>query len=501
MSNSSEDANVPWKRVVEEMPAMLDAFDDQGRIVFWNRECERVTGYHANEIMSIAEPFRLLHPDSEYHDYGWTEWLQRGDEFRDWEWKTRCKDGSQRVISWSNLTRRLSVPGWKIWAVGVDVTERHRLLAALHESESRFRLLADHAPVMIWITDSQASTSYINRQWCAFTGTSMEANLGLGWIASVHPDDRERVAREFIDANARRDSVRLEYRLRRHDGVYRHVLDTAAPRYDDAGAFQGYVGSVIDLTDYLLAQEQQREVQRLDSLGVLAGGIAHEFNNLLTVILGYAHLAAAECLPGSSLHQHLAQVEQAARRGGDLCQKMLAYAGKSMSHLVEVDLERFLVDLRESLLSATPARFEPQLTTLGGLPTIAADPNLLQQVVLQLVANAAESYGENPGPIAIQTDLLDADETVLATYSLGMGLTPGPYVRLRIIDKGCGMDDAIRSRAFEPFFTTKFQGRGLGLSAALGIVRIHGGAIRLDSTPGQGTTVSILFPPCDSRRT
>ncbi|MGE0039663.1 MAG: ATP-binding protein [Vicinamibacterales bacterium] len=248
------------------------------------------------------------------------------------------------------------------------------------------------------------------------------------------------------------------------------------------------------------ADEERRAVERrlldtqkLESLGVLAGGIAHDFNNLLTAVLGNASLArTADTRAGAD--GPLAQIEVAARRAADLCRQMLAYAGRARVARVPVDLNR-LVEETERLLSVSV----PKKTTLAidlarGLPAVLGDQTEIQQVLMNLVINAAEAIGEREGRVAITTGARDLAGEALAETAFSPDLPGGRYVSLEVRDTGDGMSPETLARIFDPFFTTKFTGRGLGLASVIGIVRAHHGALRVESTPGAGSAFELLLP-------
>jgi signal transduction histidine kinase/CheY-like chemotaxis protein len=236
------------------------------------------------------------------------------------------------------------------------------------------------------------------------------------------------------------------------------------------------------------------ETQKLEALGVLAGGIAHDFNNLLGVILGNTSLALQTVPSESPLSGILEQVEQAARRSADLAKQMLAYSGKGMFVVQPVALSELVGGIAEliggtiSKKAVLTSAFDPDT------PTIVGDVTQLRQIVLNLLTNASEALGDKTGTIALSTGTVQADRPLLAGYELSDGLPAGRYAFLEIADSGPGMDAETRARLFEPFFSTKFVGRGLGLAAVQGIVRGHGGAIRISSEPGRGTSFKILFP-------
>jgi signal transduction histidine kinase len=238
-------------------------------------------------------------------------------------------------------------------------------------------------------------------------------------------------------------------------------------------------------------EDRLHEKRRQESLGDLAGGIAHFFNNLLTTVLGYAELAANELPAGVTARIYLDEVMRAADRGGDLTRQLQAYAGKGRFVLRAVDLSVVVHELGPRVAALMPANATLRLECAPEVPFIEADSAQIQQVILNLIANAAEAVGEKTGTITVRTDVRLVEGSLSQDKA---AFPPGRYVRLEVADTGCGMSEATRERIFEPFFTTKFTGRGLGLSAVQGIVRSHGGRLRVTTAPEKGTTVEVMFP-------
>jgi CheY-like chemotaxis protein len=231
------------------------------------------------------------------------------------------------------------------------------------------------------------------------------------------------------------------------------------------------------------------EAQKLESLGVLAGGIAHDFNNLLTVILANATFARGD-LAGSATR--LAHIEGAARRAADLCRQMLAYAGRGTFVVENLDLAQLVQDTAQLLQVSISKKARLTLQLTPGLPAIRADASQLSQVVMNLVINASEALDGGSGEIRLRTQLGRPEETPGGVVH-SFDLPAGECVCLEIADTGHGMGPATLARVFDPFFTTKFTGRGLGLAAVLGIMRVHNGALTVHSLPGTGTTFRLYF--------
>ena len=256
-----------------------------------------------------------------------------------------------------------------------------------------------------------------------------------------------------------------------------------------------------DVTERRRVEEERRRfeartqhAQRLESLGVLAGGVAHDFSNLLMGILGNTGLALIKLPPDSDVRRLLDRIETTCLRASELTNQMLAYAGKARFVIQVVDPAALVREMAQLLASVLPKSLELRTEFDPDAPAVEGDPAQIRQVVMNLITNAGEAMGNVPGAVIVRVQSVCVDDRVLAAPNLVGDLVAGAHVLLEVTDAGCGMDAETQARMFDPFFTTKFLGRGLGMAAVLGIVRGHGGAIQVDSRPGQGTTIRVYFP-------
>jgi PAS domain S-box-containing protein len=268
---------------------------------------------------------------------------------------------------------------------------------------------------------------------------------------------------------------------------------TIDPMMDATGKLHGGVAIVTDITERKLMDQQLRHSQKLESIGLLAGGVAHDFNNLLMGILGNASLALDSLQNAEKTGELLRDVMRASERAANLTKQLLAYAGKGRFIIKPVDLSSLIQELVPLIQSSIPRKVRLSLGLDHDLPAIQGDKTQLEQIVMNLIINAGEAIQDDAGSVTVTTGMRRVGVEELGAF-LTEHKEEGNYVALQVRDTGSGMDEETLKRIFDPFFSTKFLGRGLGLSAALGIIRGHKGAIKVTSAPGQGTLFEVLFP-------
>ncbi len=325
----------------------------------------------------------------------------------------------------------------------------------------------------------------------------------VAYAGLIHPDDIDQVTQEVTDALAKNlDSFEHEpYRIIHRDKSVRWLHDVThlLRKGDEVTHFVGYV---VDITSRMNVmqrsidlEKQLLHAQKLESLGVLAGGVAHDFNNLLTGILGEATLARLEYgTPNGETLRNIDQIELLAMRAAELTRQLLAYSGKGRFVVQPLDLSELMREITSMLNVAISKKAALELHLSDDLPAIAADQAQIQQIAMNLLTNASDALGEEQGVIRIKTGRETVSADTLREVYGAKDLPSGVYVTLEVSDNGCGISAETRKRLFDPFFTTKATGRGLGMSAVLGIVLGHQGAIRVYSEPGQGTAFKLLFP-------
>jgi PAS domain S-box-containing protein len=379
------------------------------------------------------------------------------------------------------------------------VTERTRTLAS---ERNLLRTLVDNLPDGVFVKDTAGRYRLANAAHRRQLGVATSEELAHRTVGELVPGD-------WAASEAEEDRRVIESKTpvldREHDidtgtDVIR-LVTSKVPVSDPRGAVVGLVGVTRDVTAAREAEQARRvldqqlqETQKLESLGVLAGGIAHDFNNLLTGVLGNISLARVNTADPEALRQHLDGIETSAMRAADLCQQMLAYAGKGRFHEQRLDLGALVTDMLPLLRLSVARGVSLRVDVEPDLPAIWADPTQMRQVVLNLVTNGSDAI-EGTGAIEIRLFAVDAGDAMLT--ELVPPVDPdaaGAYVVLEVSDTGCGMTPEMTARVFEPFYTTKFTGRGLGLAVVHGIVRGHRGGVRVESAPQLGSTFAVALP-------
>jgi PAS domain S-box-containing protein len=402
----------------------------------------------------------------------------------------RRKDGSTFPVEVSIKQVRLD----RVYSVSVvrDITERKRAEAELRESEARFRLVADSAPVMIWMSGTDKLCTYFNKPWLDFTGRSIDRELGNGWAEGVDPEDLQRCLDTYTQAFDRREAFRIEYRLRRHDGEFRWVLDIGVPRVNPDGSFAGYIGSCIDVTEQRRSDEQLRQVQedlarvtRVVAMGELAAAIAHEVNQPLTAIVTNANfclrrLDGATAKP-DELRAAITAIASDGTRASGVISRIRSLLKKGAPDRTELDINEIIQDVTTLLRHEfTRSRVSLRTELASDLPRVPGDPVQLQQVFINLIMNAIEATSSSTN---------GRREILIRSAKNPDG------VLVQVQDSGPGIEPGLANRIFEPFFTTKAKGIGMGLSISHSIIESHGG--RLGMVPSSAGALFEFTLPID----
>jgi len=405
------------------------------------------------------------------------------------EWKGEKKSGDIFAIDFQ--LNAMFVVGKPMFLVTLrDVTERKRL----EEDQQRMAMAVEQAQDSILITDLDGTIEYANPAYQVLSGYKLSELVGKNTRIAKSGKMSDLFYKKMWGKLLNGDTWQAEFINKAKDGSFYDVSQAITPILDQRHEMIGFVAVQRDIGKEKQEREKLEHTQRLESLGVLAGGIAHDFNNLLTAILGNASLAKGYVDSSSRATEMLNNIEQASERAAALCKQMLAYSGKGKFVVRDVNLSTMIREMLNLLNVSIPKNVAVRLDLSDSVCAVEADVAQMQQVVMNLVINAAEAIDQNNGTLTIHTSEIEANEAYIQGLYLNHDMEAGRFVVLEVSDTGCGMSDETKKHLFDPFFTTKFTGRGLGMSAILGIVRGHKGAIKVYSEIGKGTTLKLLFP-------
>ncbi len=401
----------------------------------------------------------------------------------------------------------------QVSAVGtwvVDITERK-------EAEARLRALTDTLPAFVWFSGPDGAVLSLNERWYDYTGQTREEALSHGWSDIVHPEDRDRVITRWREALAAHRTYEVEMRYRRRDGAFRWHVARAVPLRDASGVVRGWVGTSSDIDDRVRAEEALRALndtlesriddaiarreqaedalrqsQKMEAVGQLTGGIAHDFNNMLAAVVGSLDLLSRRIgEEDARARRYVDAAMEGARRAAALTQRLLAFSRQQPLRPESVNANRLVQGMSDLLRRSLGPTIRLETSLARGIWKAFADPNQLENVILNLALNARDAMPQG-GQLLIATSNSEMPTDVAGQA----GLEAGDYVRISVGDTGTGMSQEVAARAFDPFFTTKpvGQGTGLGLSQVYGFIRQSDGHVEIESVEGQGTTVRLYLP-------
>jgi len=382
-----------------------------------------------------------------------------------------------------------------------EIAERGRVERELREMNQRLTLAADSAGFGVWDYDIARDHLYCDDAVLRLFGLERRAFTGRAadWERIVHPEDLE-MAKKRLGRALKGKVAEAVYRVVQPAGRVRHVKTTAGAVSNAAGEIVRLTGIHVDITDSVEQEEKQRrmemnvqQLQKYQSLNSMAAGIAHNFNNILAAVIGNLELALMGIEERRDVKKHVEAAADASQRAARLSTMMLQFVGQVKIERVRFDVGELLREMTAVLAPQISSRIE--LCCVGGEEmAVRGDLGMVRQVVANLVMNAAEAIGDDRGVIRLLHGRRFFSEDELRQPHLQASLPAGEYVYVTVEDNGAGMDKDVLRRAFDPFFTTKFTGRGMGLSTVLGIMRTHKGTIVIDSSPGAGTSATVLFP-------
>ncbi|HVI96652.1 MAG TPA: PAS domain S-box protein [Anaeromyxobacter sp.] len=464
------------------------------RMLYVSEACERVYGVAREAVLADPAAFAQgVHPD----DRATVEAVLAPPFARRVDVQYRVGDGAAGV-RWARC-RRFPVRDergeiYRVAAIAEDVTEHRAMDERIRASERHLRSVLESSPLAVLQIDRRGVvTAWSSVAEHTFGWTAAEA---IGRPIPVVPESDEEEFRATVGALFERGIPvsGLARRRRRKDGSTIDVHISIAPLLDAEGAVREAIVYYLDMTAYRRLEEALQQAQKMEAIGQLAGGVAHDFNNILTVIQMHVQLIEGEIAEGSPEREDLQEVRAAAARAGALTRQLLAFSRRQVMQPKVLDLDLVVNDMLKMLHRLIGEDIDLRVRTASRLWPVRADPGQLEQVVMNLAVNARDAM-PGGGVLTITTRNVVLDDAFAWSHH---GAAAGEHVVLEVADTGCGMDEATRARAFEPFFTTKPRGKGTGLGLAMvyGIVTQSGGYVDCESAPGRGTTVRVHLPRC-----
>jgi len=475
------------RRIVLAAPEGIWVADPQGQTIFNNERMAEILGA-TTESLSEQSCFDCVFPEDLSEAQRQFALGMAGNR-QPFDFRLRRNDGSAIWVSIS-CGPVSDASGVVVGLLGffAEITGRKLAEAKIRESEERFRNMTNCAPVLIWMARTDKLCEFFNQGWLAFTGRSLEQEIGNGWAQGVHPDDLQHCLETYHSAFDARRPFEMEYRLRRHDGEYRWVLDTGAPRFAPDGGFMGYVGTGVDITDKKRAEESNRRLehlQRLATIGELTGAITHELSQPLTAI-GHHVDAAADLLNSANprldeLREIIFDVRADGKRANEVISHIRDLVLKREARMEPLDLNSVVADTLHVLASEAKRRGTQVRADLPPeIPLVIGDRTQLQQVLINLAMNGMDAMANTPQAtrcLTVQTRPDGSDHVEVAVVDCGAGIAPDHLPHL-----------------FESFFTTKKEGMGLGLFLARSIVETHRGRIWADNNRRGGAIFRFTVP-------
>jgi two-component system cell cycle sensor histidine kinase/response regulator CckA len=497
--------------LIETAGAMIVGIDLNGEIQLFNRAAEKITGYKREELVG-RNWFEALVPRERY-PAAWEEFerLRSGGLPQEYENPILTKSGEERYIVWrrTELDEHGVLVG--IVSVGIDVTELRRTGEALSHERDFVAKIIDTSPIGIVAYDNQGEITFAN--------TEAERVLGLtrdearhrynvpGWPITDYEGRRfpvEELPFQRVKATGR-PVYDVRYAIENASGERVYLSVNAAPALGESGEWDGMIASINDISKLTRAEATRGlleiellQSQKMEAVGKLATGVAHNFNNLLTAITGYGELLLARLPADSDLRADVEEIGRAGERAAEVARGLLRFSRRGREYRERLDLNFVIGEMETLLRQVIRSNIEIVTVLANDLDRVENNQSLIEQVIVNLVVNSTDAM-PNGGELTIETANIRLAEPRLVR---NLSLPAGNYVTLTVRDSGIGMDEETQARIFEPFYSTKDpdRGTGLGLSTICGIVEDSDGAILVESAPGQGATFTIFLPSIPDQR-
>jgi PAS domain S-box-containing protein len=490
-----------FRSALMDLPIMINAVDQNSIIVFWNKKCEEITGYKAAEMIGNPNAMELLYPDGEYLETELEKWAAQNYQLKNAELILNAKDGSAKTVLWTNTD--FLTPEW-IWAVGVDITARKEAEVALQDNEATLAKAQKIAHIGNWNWDIVANRILWSDELYRIIGLSpqeFDAHYE-SYLKCIHPDDLEFFKNLTERVLKEKKPYSAEYRIVRSNNDIRIVHEIGEVTVDKNGNPINLFGTVQDITDSKQTAEALREseeklsrAKKMESLGLLAGGVAHDLNNVLSGIVSYPELILLDLPKDSKFRKPIETMQESGHRAAAIVHDLLTVARGVATSKEPLNLNDLIDDYLHSPEFNRLKQFHPTITVKTNLDTdlfnISGSHLHVRKVVMNLVSNASEAI-EGSGNVTISTMNRYVDRPLRGYDYVDIG----EYAHLSVSDDGSGISSDDLERIFEPFYTKKVMGRsgtGLGLAVVWNVMQDHQGYIDVNSDEN-GTTFEVYFP-------
>jgi two-component system, cell cycle sensor histidine kinase and response regulator CckA len=482
-----------FRLIMENTTDLIAVLDKQGQRVYNNRAYQALVG--SQESLRGTDSFREIHPEDQVAiRAGFLETVQTGLGKRT-EYRLVAADGRVRLIeSQDNVIRDAAGAVVNVVVVSRDITERKQSEEALRRSEHWLRTILDSEPACVMIVDRDGRIEEMNPAGLAMVGAASETEaIGHEILPFIHAEEQDTFSCKHRDALAG-TAQRFQCRIITLHGATRWIEAYAVPFADDQREPMSVLMVARDITESRKMEAQLQQALKMEAVGRLAGGVAHDFNNMLTGISGHGDLLLRQLPSESPLRRHAEEIKQSCKRCAALTNQLLTFSRSQVVQPKVLDIGRALIGMEGMLRPLIGEDVILRIRADTASAHVRVDPTQLEQIVLNLSINARDAM-PNGGVLTIETATVVLDESSIAHREVD----PGVYLRLSVQDTGVGMDEQTMIRIFEPFYTTKEPGKGtgLGLSTVYGIVQQSGGCIEVDSILGKGSTFLLFFPTID----
>ncbi|MEW5910052.1 MAG: PAS domain S-box protein [Thermodesulfobacteriota bacterium] len=481
-----------WYRdLVEHSHDLICVHDFDGKLLSINKTAAMNLGYTPDELLN-TNMRQLLSPEVRDQFDGYLSAI-RNQKTAKGLMQILTKSGEKRIWEYHNTLRTEGIPFPIVRGLAHDITDRIKIEKKLKRSEERYRRFFEEDISGTFISTPEGRLVACNSEFARIFGFSSPEEALKADLAALYPDAVDRT--RFLDQLRKNKSVkRYESEMCKNDGTPIFTLENSAGIFDEKGNLIRIVGFIMDITGQKSLEAQLQQAKKMEAIGTLTGGIAHNFNNILSIILGNAELAISDLPEWNPATGNLNEIRKACIRAKDLVRQLLIFSRKSPAPKRPVQIDLIIKESLELIRSSIPNSIEIRYDAPMPVGLIKGDPAQLHQILIHLCSNAADAMENHGGFLHVSVHQIE-----IRPEQPVKDLPPGPYVRITVKDSGIGMPQEVISRIFDPYFTTKEfgKGTGMGLAVVYGIVKAHEGAITVESSPGKGTSFDLFFPSMD----